>query len=257
MRLWFGRKDTSEYVLKNDNVTKDKRMDRIVQFDERSRNFPVMATIENPNPRSFTWPCDVYNDQGKEGACVGFAWSHELAAKPVVIPTNNKTALSIYNKAKTLDEWPGEEYSGTSVLAGAKAVQSLVLNSGKHAMPEYRWAFGVDDLQVAVGRKGPAVLGVKWYDSMYTPDSLGFIRPVGNLVGGHAILCRGVKFTRLDNTKPLTLDNVDRDRSYFILRNSWGRKWGKQGDCYITVRDMDTLLQQDGEACIPTLRRSE
>jgi hypothetical protein len=62
-------------------------------------------------------------DQGKEGACVGFAWSHELAAYPVRVEVDDEFARSkIYAEAQKIDEWPGEAYHGTSVLAGAKVV---------------------------------------------------------------------------------------------------------------------------------------
>lgn len=244
---------TKKHRLKGGNKTLDVRLDRVVQFDERSRNYPV-RTVISQIPKTKTWACNRWNDQGQEGACVGFSWSHELSADPVVIAADSAVATRIYKLAQTLDQWPGEAYEGTSVLAGAKAVQTLK-SRGVPLMPEYRWAFGIDDLILAVGNLGPAVLGVNWYQGMTRTNSQGFIVPSGGLVGGHAILCRGITLYWVNPRTAKTLDNIDRQKSYFTLRNSWGRSWGKNGDCYITVADMDTLLKQDGEAVIPVRRK--
>jgi hypothetical protein len=139
----------------------------------------------------------------------------------------------IYHEARRLDEWPGENYSGTSVIAGAKAVKAL------GAIGEYRWAFGLDDLRLAVGHAGPAVLGINWYTDMEETDANGFIHVGGRIEGGHSIVCFGVN---------------GRDR-FFRLQNSWGPTWGVNGVCKISFEDMNRLLREDGEACIPRERR--
>jgi hypothetical protein len=244
-----------EIELKGGVTTTDPRLDRVPQFDPRSRAFGIAELTTVEELHSKTWRCLVWNDQGREGACVGFAWSHELSATPTTVKTTNEDALAIYKTAQTLDEWPGTNYSGTSVLAGAKAVQRLS-TGGKSLMPEYRWAFGVDDLILALGNHGPAVLGINWHEGMYNTDESGFIHPTGKVVGGHAILCRAVKLTYKAGTTGHSLDNIDRDKSFFTLRNSWGKDWGRVGDCYVTINDMDTLLRNGGEACVPVVRKS-
>jgi hypothetical protein len=164
---------------------------------------------------------------------VGFSWAHELAARPVVVPDIDAAyATNIYQSAKRFDEWPGENYEGSSVLGGAKAVVDL------GHLNEYRWAFGLDDLIMAVGYKGPAVLGINWYEGMFAPDSRGYINVAGDIAGGHAILCNGV--------------SVSARR--FRLHNSWGMNWGMGGDTYISFADMERLLYEDGESCIPVKR---
>lgn len=245
---------TEEIELKDGTTSFDARLDRVVHFDERSRNFPIREALEAKQPRSYTWGCTAYHDQGTEGACVGFSWAHELTAAPVIVATTAATATQIYKRAQFLDPWPGEAYDGTSVLAGAKAVQEMRTASGKPLLPEYRWAFGVDDLVLAIGYKGPAVLGINWWSGMFEPTAAGFVSPTGYIAGGHAILCRGFRFAKKDNARSITWDNMDRDKSYFLLHNSWGRDWGMAGTCKITVNDMHKLLEDDGEACIPTIR---
>lgn len=230
-------------ILKDGSTVKDPRLARVIQFDERSKNFPIRAVIENTTPRSYTWSCATHLDQGNEGACVGFSMAHELIAKPVVIAgINAKFAReNIYWQAQRNDQWPGGEYpggspkyEGTSVLAGIQTLQKLGY------VTEYRWAFGLDDLVLAVGRKGPAVLGINWYEGMFDVQKDGYVRVSGNIAGGHAILCKGVNIPK----------------KYFTLHNSWGPSWGVNGDAKISWADMDKLLKDSGEAVIPLSRKA-
>ena len=74
--------------LKDGTEVEDRRLDRLESFDDRSRNFPIMAAreLEGRRPRNYTWRMTgpVLN-QGNEGACVGFGISHELAARPAEV----------------------------------------------------------------------------------------------------------------------------------------------------------------------------
>jgi hypothetical protein len=209
-------------------------LDRLPEFDERSRLHNVRSLLPSPDPRSYTWRCTANLDQGNEGACVGFGWAHEGIARPKVIAgVNNATAFNIYHDAQKIDEWPGEDYQGTSVLAGAKVCQRY----GWYT--EYRWAFTTMDALAAISRHGPAVIGINWYEGMWDTDERGFIRPTGRLVGGHAPCVRGV------NVKDQTV----------LIHNSWGASWGGTkwgpGTALLTWDDFDRLLHEDGECCIP------
>jgi hypothetical protein len=215
------------------NTPITRKFDRAIKFDERSRGYSIRSSFEYNYPRSYTWRCSSWLDQGSEGACTGFAVSHEAAGRPCVVEgVTEADAQEVYYRARQIDEWPGEDYEGSSILAAMKA--------GKERgwYKEYRWAFGVDDLAIAVSRHGSAVIGVYWYTGMFNTDSKGFIHATGNIAGGHAILCHGF------NVKG----------NYFKLHNSWGPRWGVNGECKISYDDMDKLLQNQGEACIPVLR---
>lgn len=78
----------------------------------------------------------------------------------------------------------------------------------------------------------PAVLGIRWYAGMTKPDSNNYIAPTGELQGGHAIIARGVDYTK----------------KILILRNSWGSSYGNNGDCYLPFDAMTELFKQNGEA---------
>lgn len=209
------------------------KLDRLVEFDRRSLQYPVRTLVADRPRRSYTWSCKVFLDQGREGACVGFSWAHDAAARPQVVPNvDDLDAIDLYNRARQLDAWPGEGYDGTSVIAGAKAMQELGW------LREYRWAFSETDLALAVGYKGPAVLGINWYTGMFDPDAEGLLRPTGSVEGGHAILCIGY--------------SIKTHR--YLVHNSWGQDWGRGGRAYIHKDDMARLLSEQGEACVPVLR---
>lgn len=228
-------------TLRDNSTVADVKLARLRQFDERSKNYPVRTLVAGRLPRSFSWACSQHLDQGQEGACVGFSVTHELAAKPA--PVKGLTAQfaieKIYWEAQRNDPWDGgsypgakPKYEGTSVIEGVRAAQKLGY------ITEYRWAFGLDDLVMAVGHCGPAILGVNWYDGMFDTHSCGWLHVAGELAGGHAILCKGVNVTN----------------RYFTLHNSWGPKWGVKGDARISWDDVDRLLHEGGEACIPVHR---
>lgn len=229
-------------MLKDGSEVADRRFDRIAQFDERSRNYPVMASLDlGLKPRSFTWRCDQHLNQGSDGACVGFSLTHELMARPVCIPdlTDTFAKEKVYWGAQKIDKWDGgsypgasPSYEGTSVLAGIKMLKSLGY------VKEYRWAFGLQDLIMAVGHKGPAVLGINWYEGMFNMLPCGHVHITGKVAGGHAILCNGVSITKRT----------------FTLHNSWGDGWGSGGDALISWDEMDQILHEKGEAVIPTVR---
>src|SRR5688500_17268219 len=108
----------------------DPRLDRLPEFDPKSLRYPAphllmpaQLTIPLDMVRSYTWSVPVALDQGNEGACVGFSWAQEIAARPYSDASiTNDYAQAIYYWARQHDAWEGESYDGTSVLAGAKAV---------------------------------------------------------------------------------------------------------------------------------------
>lgn len=230
-------------------------LDWVPRFDERSRQYSAVRELTTPLLRSRRWACDTVLDQGREGACVGFGWSAELAAKPKVYPTTNEFALNVYRRAKQIDEWEGEDYDGTSVLAGAKAIMEITNAEGVPLIGGYDWAFGVHDVLRVVSHRGPVVLGINWYENMYDPDENNYIHVGGPVVGGHCILLVGQTLAPLNPDLSLTIDNVDVAKSRVRLHNSWGAYWGNNGEGFLSLSDLYVLLEENqGEACLPRLR---
>lgn len=228
---------SEKIMLKDGSVVADSRFDRIEQFDERSRSFSVTDIINKKyvrKQRSYTWKCFDHLNQGVEGSCAGHALAHVRLARPnEVLGVTHNDAVDWYHLAQRIDPWPGGSYpgavpiyEGTSILAIVKIGKQL----GHYA--SYHWSFGLEPLITGIGYTGPAILGIPVFMGMSQIDSRGFIHPTGELLGGHAILCKGV--------------NIKGE--YFILHNSWGVDWGIRGDCKVSFSDMQILLKQNGEA---------
>ncbi|HET7110237.1 MAG TPA: hypothetical protein VFI41_05160 [Gemmatimonadales bacterium] len=243
-----GQTDTS-LIMRGGGEVEDSRLGRVVQFDERSRSFPMTELIAELEPakaykpRSHTWNCGVHLDQGQEGSCVGHAWAHELVAPPVVIEgIDHDFARWIYKTAQKYDQWAGEAYEGTSTLAGAKvcAGRPPKMAEGRGLIGEYRWIFGdMDELIKTLGYFGPVVLGTNWYAGMMNTDKDGFVRKTGSLMGGHCILIKGVTLTK----------------KAVRLHQSWGESWGQGGDAWLSFADLEALLGEQGELCVPVHRK--
>ena len=216
--------------LRDGSTTKDARFGRLYEADPRTRSFPVRALMPTKatSPRSYTRSIGSIIDQGSTSSCVGHAVAHRLIARPVVRPEiTGRDALEFYALAQTLDPWPGEDYEGTSVMAGAKAAKQ------KGYVSAYHWAESLDDLIMGVGYLGPGVMGTWWWSGMMRPATNGAVTPTGYRMGGHAWLVNGVNL---------------RAKLFFCV-NSCGEQWGKGGKFVITFEDMGQLLADAGEAC--------
>lgn len=244
------------YELKNGHTVEDPRLGWVPQFDERSRAFNISSWVGPMTlTKGRTWRLDLRLDQGQEPTCVGNARTHDLAASPEPLklqtgaPFDEHFAVGLYNKAQMLDEWPGEDYEGTSVLAGAKAASELGF------IGEYRWAFDHDDLLKAIAFVGPAVVGTNWYNSMFSPGPYGIldVDPSSGVAGGHSYLLRGV-IANEDYKRKLVGGSKRNRRGVSLLRmtNSWGRNWGRDGDAFIWSNDYREHLFPGAENCVTT-----
>jgi hypothetical protein len=226
----------------------DRTFDRKVSYDDRSLGYGIRTLLGAVPARSYSWRY-VQLDQGPDGACTGFSATMEAAARPKPVfgdPVRKEFAESdvaslntvgrqVYREAQKIDEWPGESYEGSSVLAAAK------VGRARGWWGEYRWALGpgaaaaADDVMRTVGRFGPVMMGSWWYAGMMDAGADGFLRVAGSRLGGHAYL--------------LTAYNARRDAVW--TPNSWGG----QGQGWLTRADLTRLLGEDGEACVAVNRK--
>jgi hypothetical protein len=208
------------------------------RHDERSRSFGVRRRLLGSAPLTdHLWPVGPILDQGVNGSCVGFG---TVAAVNALSATDADrgadAARAIYARAQRLDTVPGENYSGTSVLAGMRAAAEAGWIGG------YQWAFGTKDLAQGILQRGPAVIGIPWLAGLDEPGPGGLLSLGGEDRGGHCVAVVGL----------LLRGPQGQVGPYFVLQNSWGEGWGDHGLGYIHHRDLAQLLADNGEAALPT-----
>jgi len=223
-------------ILANLSLTFDRRLDCLPEFDDASRKFLSRDLLGDDPILPREWPLSIQLDQGNEGACVGFGFSHELAAEPFpVADVTNDNARALYLRAQKLDEWPGTRYEGTSVLAGAKACAEAGF------IEKYFWATSAHEVAQAISNVGPVVIGVNWLAGMENVDGSGYIHATGAVRGGHCVCLYGV------------IVGVDGFIT-FVGKNSWGNGWGNNGSFLISEPDLQILAESNGALCVPTTR---
>lgn len=258
----------SVIILKGGFVTKDRRLDRIPQFDPKSLDYRVSKAVvrgvvlEDKEICSKLWGLDTWLDQGSEGRCVEYGICHDLLAEPE--PVANEPLVQavlahkrIYWPAQREDTFPGGSYpgadptsEGTSVLAGMKAAKALGFYG------EYRWSTSLGSALRGMSHLGPLILGINWYEGLSDTDRHGHIQVTGEQTGGHCILAIGSHIEAIEGFagKIVQTDQIDMDKSYVILHNSWGKGWGDNGRAKLSIPDFDRLRTEDGEVCIASQR---
>ena len=170
-----------------------------------------------------------HGDQGDFPECVGYMWTHKLSVGPITHKARPPyDPRLLYRQAQRVDDWPGENYAGTSVRAGAKVLQAAGL------IESYWWAYDVETVTEALFTM-PICFGTWWYEGMSKPEKgTHIIRTTGARQGGHAYLIVG----------------GNKKTGFLKVMNSWGRSYGYNGFAWLPMEEADKLLKDQGEACL-------
>jgi hypothetical protein len=208
--------------------------------------------------------CDlvpVILDQGSEGACTGFA----LAAVINFHLSRRRLKRSVsprmlYDMARRYDEWPGEKYEGSSARGAMKGwVAHGVCNEASWPSDRH----GAKHLTPAVATEAQETPGGAYYRVMHRQirDMHAALAEVGILYvtlmvhegwnepgpttvplnyvesGNHRQLALPVirRQGRADGGHAIALVGYTRDG--FIIQNSWGPSWGRQGFALLPYED--------------------
>jgi hypothetical protein len=212
-------------IDKQDPPGSQRRLGRLPAVDERDRRFSMAAPRTERTFRNWMSPGDIW-DQGNTSECVSYAANRWLAAHRVV----NALPMSLhafYKECQRNDEWPGEDYDGTSVRAAFKILKRLGY------VERYDWAFEAEPVVRHILELGPVVVGTDWTESMFYPDRHGYIWPTGRIEGGHAWLVTAANRNR---------KNPDGTIGAVRCFNSWGAGWGSMGKAWVTTDTLNRLL---------------
>ena len=178
-------------------------------------------------------------DQGKEGACTGFALASAITFMDrlrhrKIAPEKAPPAASprmLYEMAKLHDEWPGEDYEGSSIRGALKGFYNngacsddlapfvdgeknwhLKVDHAKDARRTglgayYRLRPEIIDYHAALNETGVIYVSARIHRGWQNP-SKGIIKPSHLTEGGHAFIIVGY------------------DDKGFLIQNSWGEDWG-------------------------------
>jgi hypothetical protein len=187
-------------------------------------------------------------DQGQEGACTGFGLAtvanYLLRRRKIVSDPKPVSARMLYEMAKRYDEWPGEDYSGSSARGAMKGwhkhgicgdecwpykskkkderlneVRSF--DALKRPLGAY---YRVNHKDLVSMHSALAEVGILYatgivHEGWENIDENGVIPFMETVLGGHAFAI------------------VAYDNNGFWIQNSWGADWGKEGFALITYDD--------------------
>jgi hypothetical protein len=189
----------------------------------------------------------VWN-QGKEGACVGMA----IAAALSVIHGYVASPRDAFERAKRHDEWPGEDYDGSSGRAGCEAARlegccswelrpfvpfdrtpkppEADADAALHKITRYERLRGSVEMRHAIAdeRQGFCLATL----DVHT----GWIRPTANerIRYDARYVKRGLHF--------VVLCGYDDMAGYWLLRNSWRDDWADGGYGWLSYQDAEANL---------------
>lgn len=174
-------------------------------------------------------------NQGATGRCVAFSGTglrqrDERAGGdwPVGWPPLDPQWL--YDHAQAIDGLPDGLQTGTTIRAALRVLhdqgQALMAQpatashfkiASYHAVP-----FDPGAIRAAIRDLGPVWVGTRWYSPWFRPVAGLMPPPSGSPVGGHAVWLFG-------------WDDTVGGGSY-LVRNSWGKGWGTNGNVYFPYR---------------------
>lgn len=243
--------------MPNDERKLDARPDRI---DLRDRfyepalvSLPAQVPSENEIESFFVQYSQLVLDQGAEGACTGFGLAATINYLLFLRNGNsdfpNVSERMLYHLARIYDEWPGEDYEGSSCRGAMKGWHRHGVcsetnwpyrdknNDVTFVRPTVGWEqdaasrtlgayYRIDtksivDMQAAILEVGAIYCSAKVHDGWYLKPTkaLPLIQQTQNMTGGHAFAFVGY------------------NRDGFIVQNSWGSDWGLHGFAVMSYND--------------------
>lgn len=235
------------------NHWRDQGLGRVRIPDARDREYTLPAVRaaheilsqpigepSEPLPRERTQPWHlptVRLDQGPRPTCTAFAVLNFLLAAPLMSIAPKDVEVwteDAYLWSQDNDEWPGNEYDGTSVRA---ALQYLRKEHGGVASFARATSEAEMRRHLLSPLGGPLVIGVDMFENMAAIGTDGLGEASGEWLGGHAMLCYW----------------YSKRRKQYDCLNQWSPEWGDNGILHLPEDSMIYLIEElGGDAYAPT-----
>jgi hypothetical protein len=189
-------------------------------------------------------------DQGREGACTGFGLAtvanYLLQVGKVVDNREPVSPRMLYNMARRYDEWPGEDYSGSSARGAMKGWQKHGVASEKvwpYTISRKRRDEGYSQERAQDARKRPlgAYFRVNHKDIVAMHSAIaevGILYATSDVhEGWDDVAADGLIPYSASKTGGHAFAIVAYDENGFWIQNSWGSSWGKAGYACISYDD--------------------
>ena len=206
-------------------------------------------------------------DQGTEGACTGFALAavinYQLACRNLITSRDRERAVSprmIYEMARRYDEWPGEEYEGSSARGAMKgwvahgtcqrSAWPDQLKGARHLTQErateaqrtpggayYRVTHrNIRDMHAALHEAGILYVTLMvhegWDEPGPTEEKITYVLSDNLLETSLPVITRK---GRAESGHAVAI--VGYTYQGFIVQNSWGETWGNGGFALLPYED--------------------
>ena len=225
------------------NWIPDKKDSRDYKYTKRAQEFGL---LQMPSQVDLTKKCSPVENQEKIGSCTANAlvgnmeFLEKMTSK---VPQNLSRLFIYYNERKA--EGTVNSDSGASLRDGIQVLHKAGVCDEKswpyktvllyeapnpncyeqalsRRITKYERLSSLDDMKDCLASGFPFVFGFRVYSSFESPEvaASGFVNlPASDesFLGGHAVMAVG----------------YDDEASRFIVRNSWGTRWGKKG--YFTI----------------------
>lgn len=223
---------------------------RNARFRMMSSRPQIEAALGAPKPRKMPYKEGPQLNQGMRPWCVEFSVRGFVNAAPLMSGIEHLGQEGrFYAGCQDRDEWPGNNYDGTSVHASMRYGVELGL------FESYAWGQTPDEaISWMNGGYGTIIIGTWWYPEMDEVDSDGFIKEpsiTSTPIGGHAYR---VNWYDMKIAVPKKKTN----RRGYLIKNSWGFAWGRAkrggtytGDAYMSDELFARLLREEGEIAAP------
>lgn len=195
------------------------------KLDGTEEIFTIDSKLEIPEEYSWQEVLPPVRDQGNTQTCVCQSLTCILdfiknSEDDTPGECNNFSINTLYNMRSNKPQ------EGMSIKEGLEIIKNVGLNNMK--INSYAMVPSVEACKLAVMMFGPVVVG----SFVYNSDITEFWKKMGNSMGGHAYIISGWT------------------KTHFIIRNSWGKSYGKNGYAKMSFKDFEKYILEAWTATI-------